>query len=41
MQDALKQVYKSHQWAKLVDEMSEAQIVAIYMRLKQQGKVKS
>lgn len=37
--ELLKTVYKSKSWAKKVDEMSDAQVIAIYQRLKAQGKL--
>jgi hypothetical protein len=37
--EQLKGVYKNKTWAKKVDEMSDAQVIAIYKRLKAQGKL--
>lgn len=37
--EQLKQVYPNKKWAEKVDKMSEAQVVAVYMRLRQQNKV--
>jgi hypothetical protein len=38
--DLLKRAYPNPQWAKKVDEMSDSQVVAVYMRLKAQGVIK-
>ena len=37
--EALKKAYPSKRWAEKVDRMSEAQITAIYIRLRAQGKL--
>lgn len=37
--EELKKVYPSKKWAERVDKMSEAQVAAVYLRLKRQGKV--
>lgn len=37
--EQLKKVYPSSKWAQKVDKMSESQLVAVYMRLKQQNKI--
>jgi hypothetical protein len=37
--EALKGAYKSKSWKTKVDQMSEDQVVAIYLRLKTQGKI--
>lgn len=39
LRNNLKQVYKSKEWAKKVDAMSEAQVIAITRRLQMQGKL--
>ena len=36
---AVANAYSGPQWANKVRKMSDAQIIAVYMRLKQQGKV--
>lgn len=36
---AVKQAYPSPKWAKRVDKMTDAQLIAVYMRLKLQGKI--
>ena len=36
----LKTVYKSRKWASKVDKMNPDQVIAIVLRLKQQGKIK-
>lgn len=38
--ETLKGVYPSKKWAQRVDKMTDSQVVAVYMRLKLQGKVK-
>ena len=35
----LKQVYPNKKWAERVDKMSDNQVVAVYMRLRVQGKL--
>jgi hypothetical protein len=37
--DQLKKAYPSRKWADKVDDMSSEQVVAIYIRLKSQGKL--
>lgn len=37
--ELLKKAYPNKQWARRVDNMSDSQVVAVYMRLKLQGKV--
>lgn len=37
--EALKEVYSGVKWHKKVAEMSSAQVNAIFLRLRQQGKV--
>jgi hypothetical protein len=37
--DKLKLVYMSASWAQKVNAMSDAQVVAVYLRLKSEGKV--
>jgi len=37
--EAIKQVYLSKKWATKVNKMTDAQVIAVYMRLKLQGKV--
>ena len=37
--EELKRVYPSKKWAAKVDKMTESQVVAVYMRLKAQGKI--
>ena len=37
--EILKTVYPSKGWAAKVDRMSNGQVIAIYFRLKQQGKI--
>jgi len=37
--EQLKGVYKNPTWANKVDKMSEDQVIAIYLRLKAQGKL--
>jgi len=37
--EALKGMYRSDGWHKRVDTMSDKQVVAIYLRLKQQNKL--
>lgn len=39
MRATLKTVYPSAKWARKVDKMSDAQVVAIYRNLQQQSKV--
>lgn len=36
---AVRQAYPSDKWKKKVDEMTDDQVTAIYIRLKGQGKV--
>ncbi len=36
---ALKTVYKSRKWLRKVDLMTDAQIIAVFMRLREQQKV--
>jgi len=38
--ETLKQAYKSRRWATRVDKMPADQVIAIVLRLKQQGKIK-
>lgn len=38
--EQLKQAYQTIGWQKKVDQMSEAQVTAIYLRFKAQGKIK-
>ena len=37
--EALKAAYPSNKWAQKVNKMSDSQVIAVYMRLKLQGKV--
>lgn len=37
--EALKSVYNSDTWAKKVNKMSDSQVIAVYLRLKSQGKL--
>lgn len=37
--EAILQVYKSDSWAYKVSKMSDSQVVAIYIRLKAEGKL--
>lgn len=37
--EALKGAYKNASWRTKVQNMSDAQVIAVYMRLKQQAKV--
>lgn len=37
--EQLKGVYNNKTWARKVDDMSDAQVIAIYKRLKAQGKL--
>lgn len=37
--EMLKQVYDSKKWAAKVDKMSDSQVFAIFMRLRQQNKL--
>lgn len=37
--EALRNVYPGAEWQKKVTDMSDEQVVAIYLRLKGQGKV--
>lgn len=37
--EAVKAAYSSQKWAHRVDQMSDSQVIAVYMRLKKQGKV--
>lgn len=37
--ELLKKAYPGKKWAKKVEKMTEAQVVAVYMRLKQQNKI--
>lgn len=39
MREALKKVYSSDKWVQRVNHMSETQVEAIYLRLKQQNKL--
>jgi hypothetical protein len=38
--DELKRAYPSKQWAEKVDKMSAEQVIAVYMRLRAQGKIR-
>lgn len=38
--EALKAVYSSDKWKRKVAGMTEPQVTAIYLRLKDQGKIK-
>lgn len=38
--ELLKEVYASKSWAEKVDKMSDAQVAAVYLRLKAQGAIK-
>lgn len=35
----LKQVYSTPTWARKVDRMSDGQVIAIFMRLRREGKL--
>lgn len=37
--EALKSAYPGKKWADKVDDMSDDQVIATYLRLKSQGKV--
>jgi len=37
----LKRAYPSKQWAQKVDKMSDAQVIAVLMRLKSKGIIKT
>jgi hypothetical protein len=37
--EALKGAYPGDKWAAKVDSMTDSEVVAIYLRLKKQGKV--
>lgn len=37
--DQLKRAYPSKKWADKVDKMSDSQVVAVILRLRQQGKL--
>lgn len=37
--ELLKKVYPNRKWAEKVDKMSESQVVAVVLRLRQQGKL--
>lgn len=37
--EAVKAAYPSQKWITKVSKMSDAQVIAVYMRLKAQGKV--
>lgn len=37
--EALKQAYSGPKWHKRVVEMSDAQVTAVYLRLKKQNKI--
>jgi hypothetical protein len=37
--EELKKVYSNKKWAEKVDAMSNSQVVAVYLRLKMQGKI--
>lgn len=37
--ELIKAVYPNKHWAKRVDEMSDEQVIAVYMRLKAQGAI--
>lgn len=37
--ERLKKAYPSKKWAEKVDKMSEAQVSAVLLRLKSQGKI--
>ena len=37
--ELLKTAYPSKKWAEKVDKMSHSQVIAVYYRLKQQGKL--
>lgn len=37
--EALKKAYQSKQWADKVNKMSNSQVAAVYLRLKQQNKL--
>lgn len=37
--EELKKLYPSKKWAERVDNMPESQVAAIYLRLKNQGKI--
>ncbi len=38
--EEVKKVYPSESWASRVDNMSEAQITALYLKFKAQGKLR-
>lgn len=38
--EALKEVYSGEQWQRKVAKMPEPQVTVIYLRLKDQGKIK-
>ena len=37
--EAVKSVYPSPNWARKVNNMSESQVVAVFMRLQRDGKI--
>ena len=37
--ELLKKAYPNKKWAEKVDSMTDTQVVAVYMRLKQQKKI--
>lgn len=37
--EQLKKAYPNKKWAEKVNKMSDSQVAAVYLRLKQQGKV--
>jgi hypothetical protein len=39
--ELVKRAYPSKTWAAKVDKMSDAQLIAVLMRLKLQGKIKT
>lgn len=39
--EAVKAVYKSANWIRKVNAMSDNQVIAIYFRLKKQNKIKT
>lgn len=38
--EQLKMMYPSYQWRNKVSKMTDAQVTAIYLRMKKEGKIK-
>lgn len=39
MRDAIKRVYPSKKWQQNVDKMGPNQVLAVYLKLRQEGKI--